>query len=79
MTEQRIPQRGLPKPPSKYPITPATAMTEHITRQPGGTYRVSYSKENRCCQFMQIGAARICVMDDYGYLVTIAQEPNPWY
>jgi len=54
-------------------------MTEHMDRKNDGTYRVWHSKENRCCRSMQVGVALICVMDDYGFLVTIKQEPQPWY
>ena len=75
----RIPQGGLPRPRKRHPVTVATTMTEHMDRQNDGTYRVWHSKENRCCRSMQVGVALICVMDDYGFLVTIKQESQPWY
>lgn len=79
MTEQRIPQGGLPRPRKHYRASVATSTREHIDRQCDGTYRLWYSKENRCCMPMQIGVAQICVMDDYGFLQVIKQEPQPWY
>lgn len=79
MNTQRIPQRGLPKPPPKrYPKTMATSTVERIQRQPDGTYRVTHWKENRCCLPMQIGSAQICVMNDYGFWVVVRVEDAPW-
>lgn len=82
MTEQRIPQGGLPRPRPRHPKpvpTVATSTVEHIDRQQDGTYRVWQSKENRCCRPTQIGVALICVMGDYGFLQVIKQESQSWY
>lgn len=79
MSAARIPQGGLPRPRKHYPVTMATCTIEHMDRQKDGTYRVWHSKESRYCVRMQIGVALICVMNEYGFLVTIRQEPMPWY
>lgn len=80
MSEQRIPQGGLPRPrPKHHPLTAATHMQESITRQRDGTYRLNYWKEDRYCRPMQIGATQICVMDDFGFLVTLWSEGYPWH
>ena len=75
----RIPQGGLPRPRKRHPVTVATSMTEHMDRRNDGTYRVWQSKENRYCIPLQVGVALICVMNDYGFLQVIKQEPQPWY
>lgn len=75
----RTPQGGLPRPRARHHVTVATSAIERIERRADGKYRVWHSKENRCCRPMQIGVAQVCVMDDYGFLVTIEQEPVPWY
>ena len=79
MSEPRIPQGGLRKPRSKYPISSATSMRQHIDRMKDGRYRVWNSKENRCCRPVQIGVALICVVDDFGALQVVEQEGYPWH
>lgn len=79
MAEARIPQGGMRRPRSRQDRTVATSTIEHIDRQACGTYRVWQSKENRCCVPVQIGVALICVMDDYGFLVTVREESQPWH
>lgn len=74
----RIPQGGLPRPRSKHAKTVATTTTPHIDRMPLGRYRCWWSKENRYCRPMQIGAALVCVTDDFGTLVPVWEEAQAW-
>lgn len=49
-----------------------------MVRTTEGRYRVWWEMENRCCNLVQVGWAHICVMDDFGFLVTVDQEPPEW-
>lgn len=75
----RVPQGGLPRPRSKYPASQRLMLHETIVRQPNGTYRQSWSMLSRYSNFVQVGVALICVMDDFGFLQVIREEPRPWY
>lgn len=79
MTAKRTPQGGLPRPAPKHRhINVATVTTPHIDRMLLGRYRCWWSKENRYIQPIQIGAAFVCVTNDFGDLVTVWEEPQPW-
>lgn len=75
----RIPQGGLPRPRSKYPHSQRLMRHEIIERLGDGTYRQSWHMLNRYGYFMQVGVALTCVMDDFGFLQVLRQEPQPWY
>lgn len=72
----RVPQGGLRKPRKTYPATVATSTTLHIDRLPRGRWRVWWSKEDRYFKPMQIGSALVCVVDNFGDLVTVWEEAN---
>lgn len=44
-----------------------------------GRYRLVTYMENRCCNPMQIGAAALAVVDDFGFLQIVGWEDPPWY
>lgn len=52
--------------------------TFRMQRTTGGLYRVWWEMENRCCTVHQMGSLLVCVMDDYGYLVTLSSERAEW-
>lgn len=52
--------------------------TFRMQRTAEGLYRVWWEMENRCCVSKQVGSLLICVMDDYGYLVTVSTERAEW-
>ena len=80
MADKRIPQGGLRKPPAKrYPVTSATSCKEHVKRLHHGRIRIWHTRENRCLQEVQVGAAAIYVTNDFGVLALVELEPRPWY
>lgn len=52
--------------------------TFRMQRTAEGLYRVWWVMENRCCVVKQVGALQICVMNDYGFLVTVSSERVEW-
>lgn len=53
----------------------ATSTTMRVDRHQC-RWRVWWSKEDRYCRPMQIGSALVCVVDDFGSLVTVWEEAN---
>ncbi len=49
-----------------------------MERTPDGRYRCWWEMENRCCRTVRVGWLLICVMNEYGFLVTVDQEPPEW-
>lgn len=85
---ERIPQRGLPKPPPKLPPQYAAMANlvsfytnKNITGPDKlGRYLYWESKENRYCRQVPIGAKLVCVVDEFGFLVPVdRQEDTSWY
>lgn len=74
----RIPQGGRRRPPSKHKPTLGTTLQQRIERRQDGTYRIWWTRDNRCCNPMQVGSALIGVMDDFGSFVTLREE-MPWH
>lgn len=83
MTEQRIPQRGLPKPPPKRPMANimVTYTNQKITGPDSlGRYRYWESKEDRYCRQQPVGPVVLCVVDNFGFLVPVRTlEVRPWF
>lgn len=77
MSEVRIPQGGLRKPRSKYPVQMGSRTEESIEALGHGWYRWCRTMQNRCSQPMQVGSAAYCVVDDFGFLAPIDWEWGP--
>lgn len=68
-------QRGQVRPKKENPAPARGALTPRIDGPDAcGQYRISTWSYNSCCNLVQIGPTRVCVMDDFGYLVDVFLE-----
>ncbi|MEW5689058.1 hypothetical protein ABMC30_03065 [Comamonas kerstersii] len=80
----RVPQRGLPRPVRK-PNPFANLLSMQLNwRMSGpdslGRYRYWETKEDRYCNQRTVGAVRVCVVNEFGFLVPVAvEEDTSWY
>lgn len=86
MSGQKIPQRSrrpLPKNPTKLFQAPVimgyTLNYQTESRYDSkGRYRCWAWVWGRCNNRVQVGAAKICVVDDFGVLQAVDEEPRQW-
>ena len=69
-------QRGLERPKPTHPPMWRGSTTRERIDGPDflGRYRLSTWAANRCCNMEQIGPTRVCVMDDFGFLIDVCLE-----
>lgn len=75
---QRIPQRGLPRPPSKHhakhPVTMRTMLFSQVEVLPLGLRKISYSVSSYCgTGLVPTGPAQLYAVDNFGDLVRVGE------
>ena len=70
---KRRPQRGLPKPPPKDPVTMRTTSYVQVTRMANGVYHVNRGIWGRSGQWLGFNTTERCVMNDFGDLVVVGR------
>lgn len=71
---------GERKPLPTVQINPGAVQTyPDIKRRLDGLYERVQLFRNRCGNLVPLGAADICVMDDYGFLVRVGEGERPWW